>query len=168
MRFINSVVNADGHISDMATATRALQRALSTSSQTIIKYAKAYIKKWTESIEILNTALTITRSVPKTVVGQPDRLQVMTRKLLQSNRNKLSNHSDNNTATCPNERSRPKVTFIILQGTAQHNKAQHSTAQHNTAPLSAPLLTVEYNIVPRSTVPHSAHSTAQHTEHSKA
>ena len=26
-------------------------------------------------MEILNTALTITRSVPKTVVGQPDRLQ---------------------------------------------------------------------------------------------
>ena len=48
--FINSVVTADGHIYDLATASRALQRALSPSSQTIIKYAKAYIKsrqkKW--------------------------------------------------------------------------------------------------------------------------
>ena len=44
MSFINSLVNGDGHISDLATASRALQRALSPSSQTIIKYAKAYIK----------------------------------------------------------------------------------------------------------------------------
>ena len=82
MSFLNSVVNADGHISDLATASRALQRALSPSSQTIIKYAKAYVKSRQKKIEILNTALTITRSVPKTVVGQPDRLHTNGKKVV--------------------------------------------------------------------------------------
>ena len=66
------MVNADGHTSDLATATPALWRALSQRLKAILKYAKAYIEK----IAISNTALTITRSVPKTVVRQPDRLHI--------------------------------------------------------------------------------------------
>ena len=56
MSFLNSVVNADGQISDLATASRALQRALSPSSQTIIKYAKAYKKSRQENRNIKHGA----------------------------------------------------------------------------------------------------------------
>ena len=51
MSFLNSVVNADGHIADLATASRALQRALSPSSQTIIKYAKAKVDRKKRNIK---------------------------------------------------------------------------------------------------------------------
>ena len=60
-----------GRGSCSSTRDLASARVLSQSLKTIIKYAKACIEKK----EILNRALTITRSVPKMVVGQPDRLR---------------------------------------------------------------------------------------------